>query len=151
MYLSNINPEDVENIYNFSKKNIHIFYKPDHLRSFIYNDGVYGHENVKLYKLTDKKNNLIGKLYGYIIFEVNSHNIHIMSLAIDSKYRKKGLGSDLIKFVKNKYPNHSVTLNVLISNTNAINFYIKNNFKIAKYIKNYYTSTNEDAFLMISN
>ncbi|HFD1791432.1 TPA: GNAT family N-acetyltransferase, partial [Enterococcus faecium] len=58
----------------------------------------------------------------------------LLSLAIDLKYRGKGIGTELLMFSENNLLDNNIDnsyyLSVLKSNVNGINFYKKMNFKM---------------------
>lgn len=84
---------------------------------------------------------MIKKNYGYISF-----------VGLLEKCRGKGLGKIMIEKAENicrLYGLSYISLHVQISNLNAINFYSRLNFKMIKYIKNYYYNIYpKDAFLL---
>ena len=102
------------------------------------------------------------QVIGFIIGEYKSYddsnsdsNFHILSFGIDKKYRRRGLGSKLIKFIIKKIKNkcNSVSLYVHYDNTGAISFYEKYGFQRKELLKNYYrgnlkNAKTQDALLM---
>lgn len=89
-------------------------------------------------------------LAGYIIGRLKGNSGEIISLAVDSDYRRKGVGTklyhSLIKYFK-KLKIKNVFLHVRTGNRPAISFYKKLSFETLKKIPNYYRN-NEDAYLM---
>ena len=72
-----------------------------------------------------------------------------MSIGILENYRRRNYGSKLIEHLKNT-DNDKISLYVQVSNTKAINFYQKNNFKIDKKIVDYYENLEvKDALYMV--
>ena len=83
---------------------------------------------------------------GIIIYNLLYDRIEINYIIVDKNYRKKGIGSSLLRQIeKNRLKN--ITLEVRESNIEAINFYKKNGFKIVAIRKNYYGS--ENGYLML--
>lgn len=83
---------------------------------------------------------------GIIIYNLLYDRVEIDYIIVDKNYRKKGIGSLLLKQVeKNKLNN--ITLEVRESNIYAINFYKKNGFEIVAIRKNYYGT--ENGYLML--
>jgi ribosomal-protein-alanine N-acetyltransferase len=81
------------------------------------------------------------KLIGYVAASFKNRTGHILSLAVHPKFRRKGVGSTLLKkvlFIMKKMNVLFVELEVNESNTPAINFYKKHEFKFVKKIKKYY-------------
>ena len=93
----------------------------------------------QIYVANDNKKNII---IGFIIIKINKEkkNIHILSLAVNPEYRKMGIGTKLFNYLKDKFKKKIITLNVQISNINAINFYFKQLFKITNFFSNYYNN-----------
>lgn len=76
---------------------------------------------------------------------------HIISIAIDPKYRKLTFGSQLLSQIISSLKENgalSIELEVRISNVIAQKLYKKFNFQI-KEIKERYYSNGEDAYLMV--
>ena len=101
------------------------------------------------------------QIIGYIMWRVerapslNSLRLinkgHLVSIAVDSKYRRKGIANALLvnsmPEIK-KYNISEFVLEVRISNENAINLYKKFNFRIQSIKKNYYRD-GENAYYMV--
>jgi ribosomal-protein-alanine N-acetyltransferase len=91
------------------------------------------------------------KLIGYVIISTrrNTRNGEIISIAVSPEYRKRGIGSSLLKksleVLKSKNV-ENVRLIVRKSNMIAQNFYRKHKFEEVEFIKNYYK--NEDGIIM---
>ena len=89
---------------------------------------------------------------GFAIFSPVIPESHLLNIAIDPAYHKKGLGDKLLKHVilQNKAVGVKViTLEVRVSNLIAINLYEKNGFYKDAIRLNYYSGTEkEDALLM---
>ena len=86
------------------------------------------------------------KIVGYIGSWV-SDNTEILNFCVLEEYQKQGIGTLLFNEVSKIYEG-VLTLEVRVSNLNAINFYTKKGFKIALKRRNYY-SNGEDAILMV--
>lgn len=90
-------------------------------------------------------------LVGYIGFWCFDDNIDIINLAVLDEYKRQGIASKLFdslliyaNFLKPK----TITLEVNVNNENAVQLYKKLGFITLRVIKNYYSKTNEDAYLM---
>lgn len=86
------------------------------------------------------------KVVGFISSWVND-NTMILNFGVLKEYRRQGIGDLLLKKVFD-VAQGDITLEVRVSNTNAINFYKKRGFKEVTIRKNYY-SNGEDALLML--
>ena len=108
--------------------------------NFIYNDLL---NNPMAYYFVYEEDN---KIVGYINCWV-SDNTEVLNFCVYPEYRKQGIGALLFSEVE-KIANGVISLEVRVSNSNAINFYSKRGFKKAFVRKGYY-SNGEDAILMI--
>ncbi len=93
-----------------------------------------------------KSNN---KILGVISYSIIYERAELNYIVVSEDYRLKGIGQKLLNFCiedleKNKVKTISLEVN---KNNKAVNFYLKNNFKIETIRKQYYGK--EDAYLMI--
>ena len=88
---------------------------------------------------------------GFVAFGIYSiKTTHIMILAVESAYRRKGIGSKLLERVveiTEMLPINLIRLEVRLTNTSAITFYEEYGFKITGTIEQYYDDL-ADAYLM---
>ena len=99
---------------------------------------------------------LVATLDSYIVGFIGTWNVldesHITNVAVHPKFRKRNIGSlllkNLIKICEEKYGILSFDLEVRASNIAAQNLYSKFNFKNNGIRKGYYTDDKEDAILM---
>jgi ribosomal-protein-alanine N-acetyltransferase len=87
-----------------------------------------------------------GRIVGYLNCWVND-NTEILNFAVYEEFRNKGIGDLLYKEVE-RIAVGIISLEVRVSNKNAIKFYKKRGFIEVAVRKNYY-SNGEDAILMI--
>lgn len=138
MIITKVNKDDIKDLEKLASECLPIYYK--------YNDIIYLLNNIKykLYKVVFND-----KIIGLCFLELFQDRIHIMSICINPKYQKHGVGSSIINFLKKKYK-ISISLYVQSSNVSGVNFYAKNNFKIVKTIPNYYTILeSKEAYYMV--
>ena len=108
--------------------------------------------NLSNYKVTlNPFNKVIGyyindTLVGFLDYSVMYEKIEINYIFIINEYRRKGIASNLIKYVIDNYDFENITLEVNVNNTNAINLYKKLGFKIINIRKCYYDGV--DGYLM---
>lgn len=125
--------EDIDQIFEIGKATLPIYYYHEALSSFIKSSNY-------LIIVSEHATNIVG----FLIMKISKKNIHIMSLGITKKYRKKGIGSKMLEYLEQIAKHYSliktVTLNVHIENTAAINFYLKHNFVKTKEMSNYYSA-----------
>lgn len=92
---------------------------------------------------------LENKIAGYILWLERKKYFRLYSLAIDTNFQGLGLASKLLDYSFTNLEKNEFSLEVKISNKNAIKLYEKFGFKIKKVLENYYE--NEDGYLMIKN
>ncbi len=93
----------------------------------------------------DKIDNIIGFVAGALR---DGHG-HVSGLAVERRYRRKGVGSSLLRRLYEEFRNEGferVTLEVRMSNKDAIRLYEDHGFKPAFIIHGYYAD-GEDAIL----
>jgi ribosomal-protein-alanine N-acetyltransferase len=83
------------------------------------------------------------RIWGYIVF---SRDGHIISIAIDPKHRRRGIGRELLQKAINALPSKKVWAEVRKSNSGAQAFYLKLGFQVVDVVPNYYG--NEDALIV---
>ncbi len=83
------------------------------------------------------------EIIAYITYKELDDSIDIYMLMVTSEYRKQGIASDLLDNLYYK----NIILEVRESNSSAIKFYKKHEFKQIRTIKNYYEN-NEAGLVM---
>ena len=137
---SNTKDTDLEEIKNIGKLSLPIYYNNDSLKDVIKNNNY----DILVAKKTDK-------ILGFAITSITEDdNIHIMSLACLPNFRRKNIGSKLIKKIKKKNKEKLITLYVQSSNNIAIEFYKKNKFIEIDYVKNYYNNLDDNNAYLFS-
>jgi len=92
-----------------------------------------------------------GQVAGYIIFWYILDEAELANVAVDKKYRRKGIAARLFNHCLNKHPEvSSIYLEVDKTNTGAICLYERLGFKETGYIKDYY-GKDKDALRMSLN
>ena len=95
-----------------------------------------------------------GEIVGYIIFWLKEEDLgHIISLAVDEKFRGQHIATKLLIMAVNILRNCSIFkigLEVRTSNDVAVNFYKNFGFEIDRKVPAYYND-GEDAFIMFLN
>lgn len=121
MIIREFNPSDLKRVFEIEKASFKDPY-PLGVLKMMYDIGAG-------FLVAQKNNNVVG----YIIFWIQKNNEgHIISLAVDEKYRRQGIGTRLvnsaIKILK-KFNVKEVSLEVRKSNKVAIKFYKALGFK----------------------
>ncbi|MCF8001433.1 MAG: ribosomal protein S18-alanine N-acetyltransferase [Halanaerobiales bacterium] len=94
-----------------------------------------------------------GEIIGYVgcWFKNHANEVHIVNLAVKKEFRRKGIGTYLIKEIIDMSKNLQtdfVTLEVRVTNKAAIKLYQELGFKKAGLTPHYYLDNDEDALLM---
>lgn len=91
------------------------------------------------------------QVIGYAIYWRVDNEAHIANLAIDENYRRRKLGSLLLRYLLKEMMRQKVQviyLEVRRSNIAAQNLYLKHGFEYVGVRNNYYIKDKEDALLM---
>jgi [ribosomal protein S18]-alanine N-acetyltransferase len=91
-----------------------------------------------------------GRVAGYLITQWVLDEIHILNLAVDRHFFRKGIGSRLLGFILKRGASRGmqdVFLEVRVSNAAAIALYLRFGFEQLSVRKRYYND-GEDAFVM---
>lgn len=100
------------------------------------------------YNYVLKKDDMI---IGYVIIKVENKHAHVVSICVDSAYRQKSYGTELLSAaiveIVNDLEAVDVTLNVRVSNVPAIRFYRKFGFFVDDLARKYYCD-GEDSYIM---
>ena len=89
-------------------------------------------------------------LVGYIAAKAENNKLHLITIAVASKYRRRGIGGCLLKLLIDfgRFGGfNSIFLEVSVNRPYAIRFYRKYGFKVVGYIRHYY-SDGSDALIM---
>jgi len=127
---SDIN-EIIPNLYKTSR-----FYKDIFFRKYakkIYDkwfyNSIFNHYADKvLFAKTDKN-----KIIGFITLKLIGGKCLIDLIAVNPKYQNKGVGTLLISKAIKSFSDYEITVGTEAENIKAVNFYLKNNFKIVDY------------------
>ncbi len=92
-----------------------------------------------------------GELVGYAIVSRYVDAWHVMNVAVDPEYRRRGIARELLERlfdVTAADPRRGYTLEVRVSNTDAIRLYEQLGFEARGIRRGYYTDNREDALIM---
>jgi ribosomal-protein-alanine N-acetyltransferase len=92
----------------------------------------------------------LGELVGYLVCSRYHTVWHIMNVAVDGQYRRLGVATALIErlFSETDDRGERYTLEVRVSNAEAIKMYESFGFRSAGIRRRYYHDNNEDALIM---
>lgn len=132
MEIENIKPEDVDKIVEIEMESFprdDIFEKGDLIRFLKeFPEGCF----------VAKKD---GEVLGYGISKIEKEDGVIVSLAIRKDFRRRGVGSEILKRIIEVFERHKrkrILLHVNETNVEAISLYLNFGFQKEKRIKNYY-------------
>jgi len=95
--------------------------------------------------VADENNRVVGFIIGML---TAMDELRILMLAVEKDYRRRGIGSMLLKNLMMRYPHaRRVYLEVKCSNHEAIKFYKRHGFVIKEKIEDFYTD-GSPAYLM---
>ena len=84
------------------------------------------------------------EILGYLVYTLEGH---IISIAVDPRHRRKGIGSQLVREVVRNSTGEFIWVEVRESNAGAQAFYEKLEFRKQGVIPRYYWT--EDAYIMV--
>ena len=91
------------------------------------------------------------KVVGFMIYELHKNKLHIMNFAVDSSWRRHGVGAQMVGKLISKLSSHRrtrITLEVRETNLAAQLFFRIQEFKAVRVLRAFYEDSGEDAFLM---
>jgi [ribosomal protein S18]-alanine N-acetyltransferase len=90
------------------------------------------------------------ELVGYMIISRYVDAWHVMNVAVDPRYRRRGIATRLLDrlFDVTDHTERGYTLEVRVSNTAAIELYERAGFRRRGVRRGYYTDNREDALIM---
>jgi [ribosomal protein S18]-alanine N-acetyltransferase len=90
-----------------------------------------------------------GELVGYLVCSRYHTVWHLMNVAVDPVHRRTGIGTALMeRLFETAGPGERYTLEVRVSNAEAIEMYESFGFRSAGMRRRYYHDNNEDALIM---
>lgn len=139
MIVRNVGPDDIYTVIDLEYQNFDYPYPPEVI-NFLYES----HRDTFL--VAEKEREVIG----FVIGIVQKKEGHILVIAIRDDYKKKGIGTFLMKKLIEIYKKKGITqlkLEVRASNVAALSMYKNLGFKITNRLKHYYEN-GEDGFLL---
>lgn len=95
---------------------------------------------------------LDGEVVGYIIYEMERSEFHVLNVAVRPDCRRRGVGQQLIEKVIGKLrPRQRTRINLEVRETNlaAQLFFRRFGFQAITVLKDFYDDTAEDAYMMM--
>jgi ribosomal-protein-alanine N-acetyltransferase len=91
------------------------------------------------------------KVVGFMIYELHKTKLHILNFAVHPRFRRNGIGQQMIAKLIGKLSSHRrtrITLAVRETNLPAQLFFRAQSFRAVKVLRGYYEDSGEDAFTM---
>ena len=91
------------------------------------------------------------EIVAYIVYWLMFDEVHFLNLAVETRFRRRGIGGALVKLVLEEGRKHGAAralLEVRESNAAARTFYEKLGFSEASIRKNYYDRPSENAVIL---
>lgn len=92
-----------------------------------------------------------GPVVGFMIYELHKTKVHVLNIAVHPKFRRLGIGKQMVAKLIGKLSSHRrthLTLAVREANLSAQLFFRSMEFRAVKLLPGYYEDSGEDAFLM---
>jgi [ribosomal protein S18]-alanine N-acetyltransferase len=91
------------------------------------------------------------QIVGFCACWVIDDEVHINTVAVDAAWRRKGIGSALLRALLRRTGATRATLEVRRSNTAALGLYEKLGFKVTAVRARYYSNPDEDGMILWLN
>ena len=91
------------------------------------------------------------RIVGFMIYELHKNRLHIMNFAVRAEFRRRGVGSQMIRKLIGKLSQqrrNKILLEVRETNLPAQLFFRSSGFRAISLLREFYEDTPEDAYLM---
>jgi ribosomal-protein-alanine N-acetyltransferase len=91
------------------------------------------------------------RVVGFMIYELHKARLHILNFAVHPRFRRCGIGSQMVAKLIGKLSSHRrtrITLEVRETNLAAQLFFKSQSFRGTKVLRGFYEDSGEDAYLM---
>lgn len=91
------------------------------------------------------------RVVGFMIYELYKNRIHVLNFAVDSEYRRRGVGSQMVAKLIAKLSSqrrNRILLEVGETNLDAQLFFHEGGFRAVSVLRAFYQDTSEDAYVM---
>jgi ribosomal-protein-alanine N-acetyltransferase len=102
---------------------------------------IFGNDTYQIIGAYNKK-----KICGYIIIHIGD-KIDVEKIFVELSSRKQGIGTMLVQYIIENFPNKKIILEVNKENSTAISFYKTLGFSLLNTRKDYY-GANKDALIL---
>jgi [ribosomal protein S18]-alanine N-acetyltransferase len=94
------------------------------------------------------------RIVGFMIYELHKNKLNVLNFAVASHVRRQGIGMQMVAKLVAKLASHrrsKISLAIRERNLHAQLFFRSLMFRATKVLKNYYSDSGEDAYLMEYN
>ncbi len=91
------------------------------------------------------------QVVGFMIYELHKNRLHILNFAVADRYRRLGIGSQMVSKLAGKLSDqrrNRILLEIRETNLPAQLFFRHSGFRAVSVLKEFYEDTPEDAYLM---
>jgi ribosomal-protein-alanine N-acetyltransferase len=91
------------------------------------------------------------QVVGFMIYELHKSRLHILNFSVSARYRRRGIGSQMVAKLVSKLSQQRrtrIVLEVRETNLPAQLFFQRNGFKAMTVLRGFYDDTPEDAYVM---
>jgi ribosomal-protein-alanine N-acetyltransferase len=91
------------------------------------------------------------RVVGFMIYELHKARLHILNFAVHPRFRRAGIGAQMVSKLIGKLSSHRrtrITLEVRETNLPAQLFFKAQSFRGTRVLRNFYEDSGEDAYLM---
>ena len=91
------------------------------------------------------------RVVGFMIYELHKTRLHLLNFSVNAEYRRKGIGHQMLGKLIGKLSSQRRTrilLEVRETNLAAQLFFRKMGFRAISLLRDFYSDTTEDAYLM---
>jgi len=91
------------------------------------------------------------QVVGFMIYELHKSRLHILNFSVAGRYRRRGIGAQMVAKLVSKLSQQRrtrIVLEVRETNLPAQLFFHRNGFKAMTVLRGFYDDTPEDAYVM---
>lgn len=91
------------------------------------------------------------RIVGFMIYELHKARLHILNFAVNSRYRRSGVGTQMVNKLIGKLSTqrrNRILLEIRETNLAAQLFFRDSGFRAVSVLRDFYEDTTEDAYLM---
>jgi [ribosomal protein S18]-alanine N-acetyltransferase len=91
------------------------------------------------------------RIVGFMIYELHKARLHILNFAVSSRYRRSGIGQQMVAKLVGKLSSqrrNRILLEIRETNLAAQLFFRASGFRAVSVLRDFYEDTPEDAYLM---